>query len=516
MLHAWNDFPLDGPPRYDSVSAVIPHRDAHRKLERALIGLARQQLAPDTRFEVIIADNGSRSRPDIDSGFPFPIRVIECPTAGFGTHIARNKGAEAANGELLIFLDSDMIPVPRFVENHRQRHITDYCVVVGARRHADFDTVNDEVLSNLLDRGADLGDALFMGDWSHPAWRSRHWRRWEGGRSPAEDYWRVCSGGNLSVGRRFHLEISGFDETIDCWGVEDIEYGYRLHIAGALWWFEFSALAWHQGIESSRSGDKAQRFEASKPVVHNLVPSDDRPFKALRYSRADAYVEIDAAHSEHMRVLSCVDSLLSTAGGVQLEIAVTGLPSRESELLGRYVDSDARISIGRSTTSVAPVRGRIPPDARVDVEAVWERLLHQQPRCGIVYTPDGGVFWLSRAANRIARLRRSCADSDATLSEIAVTFGIAPYPLTVDDAVVRRPPGGEASSIDSEIARLAGRLPPKLLDRIRHALAAASWSGELSLRSLIVSYLGTLVPPRLRKRIPRRLVVALRGRGRTR
>jgi glycosyltransferase involved in cell wall biosynthesis len=95
-----------------AVSIIIPTRNRRELLGRMLDSLARVQAAPG-EMEVLIVDDGSTdgtaaalaARRD-----PFPLRVVH--QAGQGPAAARNRGAAEARGEILGFLDSDILVSP--------------------------------------------------------------------------------------------------------------------------------------------------------------------------------------------------------------------------------------------------------------------------------------------------------------------------------------------------------------------------------------------------------------------
>ncbi len=97
-------------PTLIQASVIIPHYDRLDALTMTLNGLAAQ-TTPADQFEVIIVDDGSTS--DV-AGFleglslPFVPRLLRQDNKGPAA--ARNHGAAVATGDLLIFLDADMIP----------------------------------------------------------------------------------------------------------------------------------------------------------------------------------------------------------------------------------------------------------------------------------------------------------------------------------------------------------------------------------------------------------------------
>lgn len=93
-----------------SVSAVIPVRGPARLLTEQLAALGNHVAEIDG--EIVIADNGSPSlatvlRPDL----PCTIRVVPA-LGGRGASYARNLGAAAARGDVVVCCDADDIAAP--------------------------------------------------------------------------------------------------------------------------------------------------------------------------------------------------------------------------------------------------------------------------------------------------------------------------------------------------------------------------------------------------------------------
>ena len=111
------------------VSIVIPTHNRRAAAARTLHALAHQCCSP-AAFEVILVADGCT---DDTAGlaaveWPIPVRVLEQPHGGPAS--ARNRGAAAAAGDLLIFLDDDIEVVPGFVSAHVAAH-----VAPGQRRY---------------------------------------------------------------------------------------------------------------------------------------------------------------------------------------------------------------------------------------------------------------------------------------------------------------------------------------------------------------------------------------------
>jgi len=95
------------------VSVIVPARGGHDLLVRCLRALGEQRGLED-RFEVIVVDDGSE-QPLKSIAEEYGARcTVQEP---LGPAAARNTGAQAAQGKILAFTDSDCAPVESWLQN---------------------------------------------------------------------------------------------------------------------------------------------------------------------------------------------------------------------------------------------------------------------------------------------------------------------------------------------------------------------------------------------------------------
>ena len=113
------------------ISVVIPHLNQPDLLGRCLGALAGQQAAPAFEvpaFEVIVVDNGSSTPPAaVCAGFG--ARLLAESTPGPGP--ARSRGAAAAQGEILAFIDADCRAEPDWLAAIARRFADPQVEIIG-------------------------------------------------------------------------------------------------------------------------------------------------------------------------------------------------------------------------------------------------------------------------------------------------------------------------------------------------------------------------------------------------
>jgi glycosyltransferase involved in cell wall biosynthesis len=244
-------------------SVIIPVRNRSAILVESLRTIARQSCrAAD--YEVVVIDDGSTD--DVAErlhGNRYPFTVIYDriePIAKFCPARPRNRGLSLARGDIAILLDVDMICSPQLVGRHIAAHRDEERpkAVIGYTYGFPADPVErtPEVMKppapHLLLKA--LPDLL-----------KRDNRRWRDSRediyvSSADlvDYpmpWQVFWTNNVSIPRKLALDIGGFDEEFVGWGIEDIEFAFRLFQRGVS--FALCRDAW--GIHYPHPNDHQDR-----------------------------------------------------------------------------------------------------------------------------------------------------------------------------------------------------------------------------------------------------------------
>jgi hypothetical protein len=118
------------PGTTQSISVVIPSRNRHE----LVTAVVEKLLAENGFLELVVVDDGSTDRTaDALSAIAQRdprLRTVAGP--GEGASTARTLGAKEARGDIVLFLDDDVMPDQRLPELHLARHgSSSTCVVVG-------------------------------------------------------------------------------------------------------------------------------------------------------------------------------------------------------------------------------------------------------------------------------------------------------------------------------------------------------------------------------------------------
>lgn len=189
-------------PPEQRISIIIPVHNAGDDLRRCLQGISASDAPP---FEVIVVADGY-SDGSWQAADEFGARVVFLAQCR-GPARARNLGARAASGELLLFIDSDVVVSPEAVG-----------MVAGAFRH-------DPGLAALFGSYDDQPSAgNFLSQYKN---LFHHYVHQSAGED-ASTFWSGCG----AVRRDVFEELSGFSEDYDRPSIEDIEFGCRLKRRG--------------------------------------------------------------------------------------------------------------------------------------------------------------------------------------------------------------------------------------------------------------------------------------------
>jgi len=181
------------------VSIITPVYNSGRYLRECLGSILNSSYR---KFEVIVVDDGSTDD-SLEIAESFGINVIKLDGRN-GPAAARNRGAKEARGDLLLFVDADVVikkdSIARIVDDFFDQ----------PQVAAVFGSYDDEPAA-----------ADFFSQYKNLLHHFVH----QQGRSEAATFWAGCG----AIRKEVFLELDGFDqERYKAPSIEDIELGYRM------------------------------------------------------------------------------------------------------------------------------------------------------------------------------------------------------------------------------------------------------------------------------------------------
>jgi GT2 family glycosyltransferase len=239
-------------------SVIVATYDRKGPLARLLATLANQTVPRDD-YEVIVVDDGSREDvTPVVSAFAKAMQVSVLRQENSGVAVARQRGVERARGEIVIFLDDDMLAAEDFVAQHLAAH----------------EGRADRVVMGELLPDAKLAEMPLFERY-HAYQLEKAARRYaEAGTFAGHDVYT----GNLSLPRALFFRAGGFDPGFH---LEDVELGVRLEKAGAKFVFSREVASVHASDHTSlekwlarsvRDGRDWVRLVRKHPSVRDANP----------------------------------------------------------------------------------------------------------------------------------------------------------------------------------------------------------------------------------------------------
>ena len=213
------------------ISVVIPTHNRSDLLKDLLLALSKQTF-PSEKFEaVVVADGSTDGTQEMleNLSVPYQLKLVDQPQSGVAA--ARNNGARAAQGGIIVFLDDDVVPDARLLEEY-------------------------SITQTSNPGGVALGLMIPRDEGKRSGWNTyedfllkKHYSAVAAGSRPPAG--RRLYSGNFSIPRAIFLKHGGFDETFG--RGEDVELGFRLEQDNVPFYYNANASAVHRGYRSFES-----------------------------------------------------------------------------------------------------------------------------------------------------------------------------------------------------------------------------------------------------------------------
>jgi glycosyltransferase involved in cell wall biosynthesis len=185
-----------------TISVIVPVKNGGVGFRKCLLALT-QAMSPSNEL-IVVADG------DTDGSWrvaeEFGAKVLKIPVSQ-GPARARNLGAQLAQGDILFFIDADVVPPP------------------SAIRQVEAAFSQDPQLAALFGSyDEDPAETNFLSQYKNLSHHYVH----QISNEEASTFWAGCG----AIRRQIFLQFGGFDESYKKPCIEDIELGYRLKQTG--------------------------------------------------------------------------------------------------------------------------------------------------------------------------------------------------------------------------------------------------------------------------------------------
>jgi glycosyltransferase involved in cell wall biosynthesis len=240
------------------LSIIIPTYQRCDSLRQVLLACGRQTLLPE-RYEVIVAIDGSTDETaNMLRQFDVPYRLRWTIGPNEGPGAARNRGAALAQGDVILFLDDDIILTSSALAEHLAGHrVGDDTVCLGQ---------------------VQLWPERPLSHWEQYL-NQRYDEHYEKMNRPSyqPDFWD-CLSGNVSFPRSLWIRSRGFAANFAAAKHDDVELGYRLAQMGVRFAYRPQALGYHLFVKSLEAGlhDAVTNGASAVRLAHfhpELVPA---------------------------------------------------------------------------------------------------------------------------------------------------------------------------------------------------------------------------------------------------
>jgi glycosyltransferase involved in cell wall biosynthesis len=445
-----------------SIAVVVPAKDQPLLVD--VVEAIADQSYPDDLVEILVVDDGSE-RPlevaELSDRARLRTRVLRHRFEGFGAGAARRAGAAAATNDVLAFLDSDVRVPHHYLEAHaRWHHVAGNAVVVGQMR-----MLREEVDGTAL--RIEPGP-----EWDPVAWVAAYLERTDDLREDHRDVWSVTTGASVSVRRDFHARFGGF-AGFGIRGIEDIEFGYRSYVHGAVVVPERDGYGWHP---PERYFSDPERGRAAKQrrseLLADRVPTAKTRSDAGRRIRSvpDTVVHLAVPDAEVLptdRLVDGVDRALVLARPTT-EFVLHGVTARpDAAVVEDAIRADPRVRLAEQHRDESLLAGSV-AYARLEDLSLVRRLLdeldHPLGLVGVSHADrEPTVAVAGRALNRARFATGAPTDgwvAPATLRVVQQLFGASWSDDTAPTEGLRRrtvvrTAGGPGSTDPELLAHLA-------------------------------------------------------------
>jgi GT2 family glycosyltransferase len=248
-----------------SASVIVPTYNRPAALARTLEALRGMDFPAD-RLELVVVDSGPVDRGADAVARSHHARYERCPDRGVSA--ARNHGAGVASGELLMFVDDDIVVGESNLRQHEAIHArNDRCLVSG---HWEFDP---ELRLRLEASPLGRFRLAYEDEYNKP-------HGVEGAAVSGQVHPQSLAAANLSIRAEIFHSLGGFDGRFPV-GAEDQDLAWRAARAGCVLVYDFDIRVIHNDQHSDLVSLCMRQERGAIGTVYFARKNPDAPAPAM-------------------------------------------------------------------------------------------------------------------------------------------------------------------------------------------------------------------------------------------
>lgn len=237
-----------------NLSIIIPCYNTEKTIKKVLETINYQYLNLNIRsFEVILVDDGSKTKISNivdEDDYPFNMKIVRLES-NCGLSVARNIGVNISKGDILIFIDSDIILDKNYIKEHLVRNmIIQNAIFVSFKENVKFE--DKRISYQNIKRGINPPDYSrdlriykkvkknAVGSYCvrknmeiEILEATNYFKSFYGSRCfGVYDLSCMVTGHNFSIRKSTLLKASAFTHEISGWGMEDVYLGLKIINSG--------------------------------------------------------------------------------------------------------------------------------------------------------------------------------------------------------------------------------------------------------------------------------------------
>ena len=233
-------------------SVVIPSYKPELKLKKTLEKLVPQAALIDELIIVIDNSNYTEFAKLLVEEYSTKLNIKIFPQSNSGRAISRNRGVEASTGDIIIFLDDDMLTEKDLIEKHIQYHVKTPGIIVSGNGYRNPDDAKHDFDKFLVK--VETG-----------------WKKQSGGSGEITFKKFNFTACNMSLPRQVFEQLGGFDTRFS--DGEDFDFAVRAINNSIRIIYDNTLLAWHNDWPGIDTYIKRQNeYELAKIQIVKVHP----------------------------------------------------------------------------------------------------------------------------------------------------------------------------------------------------------------------------------------------------